>query len=600
MLRKINISKRIIVTVAVLLLFSLGFLLWSMSKVEYVRNASLSHLEQTMETLIRQKLQAAVHTVAVSIGNSLNADMDRNQQIDVIKKLTYNIRFEDDKSGYYFVYENTKNVSLPIKPEVEGKELGDLQDPDGVYFVRKLNDVAHKGGGFVKYLFKKPEKGIQPKISYVELIPGTQFWIGTGQYIDNITDQKKAVSQAMDVILNKSLRTMIGTFCAIVFCIMLPFVIAMVRSISRPLKETETVALHVANGELNVQLPADGRDEISNLQQSINQMIVNLRENMKNIEQKTLEAQEQAQKAAQAAEEAHAMKQQAENAQHDGMVNAAKQLEGVVAAVNSASQELLAQTDQIRHGTASQESKIRETATAMEQMNATIRDIAANSDKVSQEAHNSMDKANEGARIVSDSISAMKEVKELSEFVRENMQELVNHANNINEINTVITSIASQTNLLALNAAIEAARAGEAGKGFAVVADEVRTLAENTMSATTEVNQLIKVLQTGANDNLEGVTKAAEAVAQATEKGSMSGVVLQEIVHMAKNVADQINAIATAATQQSATSEEINSSIEDVRHTTTEINDGMNLTASAVNDLSKQAQNIQDIIASFK
>lgn len=600
MLRKIRIRTRIIFISAMCIFFSLAYFLWTLQKVEYVKSASLNHTENVMEHLIKQKLEAAVHTVAISIGNKLEGITDRGQQIEEIKNIMYNIRFEDDKSGYYFVYENTTNIALPIKPEAEGKDLGTTQDPNGVYFVRELNKVAHQGGGFVHYLFKKPEKGIQPKLSYVELIPGTQFWIGTGQYIDNITEEKQAISGAINTVLKKNLTVMIVTFAGIILLIILPLLISIIHSINKPLTETETAATRVAEGDLNVALRADGNDEISSLQKSINTMVENLKQNMVNIENTTKEAQEQARIAQQAAEEAEAAKRQAESARRDGMLNVAQQLKEVVNGVTSATEELSAQAEQIKRGTDAQSMKVTATASAMDEMNATINLIAKNAGDASTEASTSMHKAEEGLQTVASSIEAMKRVQELATFMQDNMQQLAQQANDINDINTVITGIAEQTNMLALNAAIEAARAGEAGRGFAVVADEVRNLAENTKSATTEVNQLITAICEGSQRNLDGVIQAVEAVADATDRSTISGTVLEEIVLLAKNVADQINSIATSASQQASTSTEINSSIEDIHHTTNEISKGINITANAISELAVQTGNVQEIISSFK
>ena len=133
--------------------------------------------------------------------------------------------------------------------------------------------------------------------------------------------------------------------------------------------------------------------------------------------------------------------------------------------------------------------------------------------------------------------------KGMSQELKQDMLQLNTHAQAISQIMGVISDIADQTNLLALNAAIEAARAGDAGRGFAVVADEVRKLAEKTMAST---------------DN------ALEQVNQATGYASQSGLALNEILETVLGMADQVNAIATTSEEQSAASDEINLSIENV------------------------------------
>ena len=148
-------------------------------------------------------------------------------------------------------------------------------------------------------------------------------------------------------------------------------------------------------------------------------------------------------------------------------------------------------------------------------------------------------------------------MSELAQGLKENMHALGSKAESIGQVMNVISDIADQTNLLALNAAIEAARAGEAGRGFAVVADEVRKLAEKTMSATREVGDAIGSIQAAARQNIESVDVAAKAVEEATALAEDSGGALEKIVQLSGGTSNQIQNIATAAEEQSATSEEI-------------------------------------------
>lgn len=191
---------------------------------------------------------------------------------------------------------------------------------------------------------------------------------------------------------------------------------------------------------------------------------------------------------------------------------------------------LAGRAEDIRSRTGHQRDRIQETATAMEEMNATVLEVAKNAGQAASEAELSRKKAQEGQDVVDGSVTAMGAIREQARTLSANMTELGRMAEDIGRIMTVILDIADQTNLLALNAAIEAARAGDAGRGFAVVADEVRKLAEKTMGATKEVGDSIKAIQGVARENVAGMERAVSAISDATGLSGRSGEMLREIV----------------------------------------------------------------------
>ncbi len=146
-----------------------------------------------------------------------------------------------------------------------------------------------------------------------------------------------------------------------------------------------------------------------------------------------------------------------------------------------------------------------ETATAMEEMNATVLEVAHNASNAAESAARARENAQVGAEGVRQAVTSIDAIKDQILDLNESMGELGSQAEGIGQIMNVVTDIADQTNLLALNAAIEAARAGEAGRGFAVVADEVRKLAEKTMQATKEVGDAVSTIQSQARSNITAV-----------------------------------------------------------------------------------------------
>ena len=263
--------------------------------------------------------------------------------------------------------------------------------------------------------------------------------------------------------------------------------------------------------------------------------------------------------------------------------------------ISQTTADLTRQFDILNQGAAMQRDRSSETATAMEQMNATVLEVAQNASHAAEEADNAKAKAMEGADIVAQSVKAINEVRERALIMKENMDRLGSQADGIGQVMNVINDIADQTNLLALNAAIEAARAGDAGRGFAVVADEVRKLAEKTMHATKEVGDAIKGIQDGASQNIGQVDSTAQLVDTAAVLGNRSGEALQEIVKLIAYTSDQVQSIAAAAEEQSAASDEINRSVMDVTRIADEASDSIALSGNAVTDLAKLADRLKEL-----
>ena len=281
---------------------------------------------------------------------------------------------------------------------------------------------------------------------------------------------------------------------------------------------------------------------------------------------------------------------------HQNMQNIAMELEQVATNASSASEELSAQIELSEKGATDQADRVATTATALEEMNATVLEIARNAGTTSDSASNVRSEASAGSESMQECVKAMTEVREESLKLQSEMGVLSEHAQAINEIMNVISDIADQTNLLALNAAIEAARAGEAGRGFAVVADEVRNLAEKTMTSTTDVGNAISAIQKSTADNTRLVMGAVEKIEKVTEMVSHAGEALLGIVSLADTTADQVRAIATASEEQSATSEEITQSVDSINNIAKENAANMQEARKAVEEMVNQTHVLSQLI----
>lgn len=359
--------------------------------------------------------------------------------------------------------------------------------------------------------------------------------------------------------------------------------------------ELAALADRVAGGDFEVDDGAQHRGVLDNLLK----MVAMLKKNIEAAHEQSAAAQAESEKARQAMEEAEKASQEA-HAQRNAILAAADRLEGVINVVSSASEELSAQIEQCGHGAAQQAARVTETATAMEEMNSTVLEVARNAGSAADISASTRQKAEEGAHEVHSVVTSIQEVQVQSEQLKQDMAALQEHAQSISHIMNVISDIADQTNLLALNAAIEAARAGEAGRGFAVVADSVRQLAEKTMASTTDVASAIKAIQESTVKSTSQLDAAVQTINQATELATKSGEMLSDIVNLAEQTADQVRSIAAASEQQSASSEEITRSIDDVNRISNETAEAMRQSSEAVTELARQTHELGTLVAEMK
>ncbi|MCT4535577.1 methyl-accepting chemotaxis protein [Halodesulfovibrio sp.] len=403
-----------------------------------------------------------------------------------------------------------------------------------------------------------------------------------------------SLSVPMDVVFAKAnslTQTLLITGIAGLL-VALAGIFYLVRVITRPIIETSSVISKIAEGDLTVRCHPKGQDEIAEMQNAVNTMASTLKENLDDLDANMKEVQlrsEEAEKATAIAEEAQ---QETQKARREGQLAVADQLKTLVEDLTSVSEELHNQIGTTADGVKQQDSRNSETATAMEEMNSTILEVSRNASEAANSVDSVYHEAQSGLEVVEQSVTTIQNVHTLSEHLKNEMGELGTQVESISDILNVISDIADQTNLLALNAAIEAARAGDAGRGFAVVADEVRKLAENTMEATSRVGTAIQTIQSGTQQNIDAMTNTAQAVEEATQYVTESGNAFGRIVTKVTPATDQVRAIATAAEQQSAASEEITQAVDEISHISNITAENMHMAETSVNNLGNVSESL--------
>ncbi|WPX90665.1 Methyl-accepting chemotaxis protein McpQ [Pseudomonas asiatica] len=332
---------------------------------------------------------------------------------------------------------------------------------------------------------------------------------------------------------------------------------AITRQIIVPLRQTLHAAERVASGDLTLSLQVQRRDELGQLQASMQRMTQGLRELISGI--------------------------------GDGVTQIA-----------SAAEELSAVTEQTSAGVNNQKVETDQVATAMNQMTATVHEVARNAEQASEAALMADQQAREGDRVVGEAVAQIERLAGEVVNSSEAMNQLKAESDKIGSVLDVIKSVAQQTNLLALNAAIEAARAGEAGRGFAVVADEVRSLAQRTQQSTEEIEELIAGLQSGTQRVASVMDSSRQLTDSSVELTRRAGSSLETITRTVSSIQAMNQQIATAAEEQTAVAEEINRSVMNVRDISDQTSAASEETASSSVELARLGTHLQGLVGRFR
>lgn len=279
----------------------------------------------------------------------------------------------------------------------------------------------------------------------------------------------------------------------------------------------------------------------------------------------------------------------------------------VVGAVRKAAEQLdqgasnLAQLmSQVRDGMVSQQGETDMVAAAVNEMSATVQDIASNSSTTRDQSLQADDLARNGRDQVARVSSTIAGLATSIERCTRHMETLQGHSQEISGVVSVIRGIAEQTNLLALNAAIEAARAGESGRGFAVVADEVRALAQRVQRSTDEIQRMIEALQGGTADAVQDMQASAGLTRDSVEQSEEAGQSLGVITSAVSQIRDGNSEIASAVEQQSQAAEAITQSIVQIRDVTERTVEQTLLSASTSEQLATLAHQLSDSVSRLK
>ncbi|WP_281212240.1 methyl-accepting chemotaxis protein [Shewanella insulae] len=276
------------------------------------------------------------------------------------------------------------------------------------------------------------------------------------------------------------------------------------------------------------------------------------------------------------------------------------EISAAVVQLSASIEEVSAISAQSSQGMLDQQNEITMVATAMQQMQATVNEVAMNTEDASTSANAANEFADRGNQEVKQNILAIERVSTVIQEAGEMVALLEKDSASISMVVDVIGGIAEQTNLLALNAAIEAARAGEQGRGFAVVADEVRTLAGRTQDSTRQIVEIIEKLQQGAVEACDATRQSCEMIHHCMTQSQAAGDKIGEIEVAVAQIAAMNIQIAGACSEQNSVTENLSQNIERINLSSAEAAQGASQTAQACNELSQLSLGLKSMVDHFK
>ncbi|MGW7674989.1 methyl-accepting chemotaxis protein [Shewanella sp. S23-S33] len=539
-------------------LFPLIFTLFVLMTVSYyVEKDALADEVTTFRTKLigerKTQIKEATEIAAGIVQYQLSLKENGN-----VNQALRDIRF--GSSGYFFIYDSQgKNLFHAVMPNLEGQNKIDMTDPRGTKIIVGLLDAAKKGDGNFSFYFQKPNTSEQiEKIGYSMMIPGTDWMLGTGVYIDDIDtvveDYRATVTEQM---IEKSyaillIALLLAAITTVVILITAQRMVAPIKNMADNLND-----IAKGEGDLTKRLTVKGEDEIAQLGQSFNLFVDKLQTIIGDVANATAKVKTAA------------------NAIHDQT----KVMSSQLISHNN-------ETDQV--------------VTAITEMSATASEVAQNTTQVAEATHAATGDVANAQRCVDASLEEISALMAQINNAAGSIQSLSEQSKKINNVLSVIGGIAEQTNLLALNAAIEAARAGEQGRGFAVVADEVRNLASRTQSSTLEINEMLTELHKLVALAVKTMEESQQSCVRSVDSSRAISESLGSVTSAVTAINDMSTQIATAATEQSSVTEEINRNVFAIQEIVNELLHSSEDAARVSQTVSQEGINLGKLVGQFK
>ncbi len=348
------------------------------------------------------------------------------------------------------------------------------------------------------------------------------------------------------------------------------------RSITKPLRQLEAAADKIVNGNFDISVTYESKDELGSLTKSFKNMTFILETVISDASRLLSEMADGNFDVRTNAEERYVGSLQSLLL---SIRKLNKDLSITLGQINQSADQVASGSGQVSNGAQALAQGATEQAASVEELASTITNISY---QVKSTADNAME-----ARSKSNTAGGEAEIcNNQMHDMMDAMEEIARSSNEISKIIKTIEDIAFQTNILALNAAVEAARAGEAGKGFAVVAEEVRSLASKSSVASKNTAELIE--------------SSVNAVTRGTKLANSTAESLVQVVNHVRSASTKVDEIANAAEEQAGAIEQVTLGVDQISSVVQTNSATAEESAAASQELSEQASTLKSLVAKFK